>query len=1108
MQIPSPAPRPAPRIPRAFGVTLFLALLLVVACLGGATGAPAHLRQNGPASVSPNECFANGSFSQTDAGGKPAVWAAQLDKTAAFEHVDGHTAIKYTQNQTFQWDMPGKPIWNTDYVFTFRVKGQDAPKERLCLWTQLPDQHEPPNGPLFTEFWQGTFDWKTVQLRFHMPSGIARFMVFFNGANGQGASWLTDFSMRPVDDAPLELDTAGPSLGSADVERLTWIWKQAGFPWTSRKMTVDQIKPGSREEVWFRRTITCPDGMTNPQAVFVGDDSAGLSVNGKDVGSNQMVQDIKRVLLDNKLHSGQNTVLFKVVNTMGPGGLLGRIEWQNADGTRTQVPTDGKWECSEDTGNSWRPASEAASPAPAPAQFHWVYPHLALLSYGIVYAVPADLKGARLATRATGGLRVEADGKTILQAESEGQLIKADLGSQVQGAKQIRFVFEDICRAPAGQIAFEIKQGDAYKQVAVGGLLTDDGHAPATVQTLYSERTWPIDVGAFEAAATRPIPDRSLRMEDWAQKALAGSQQLWKVGGAAGAFAGFGDMTAGNGDVTLPLNDLKQCPLGLEAKTRPELTFHFNLDAVPANGAAFALGVEDADPVVTSVGVFVNGILCGNPQVFGYSQVPGARPVRRYWLVTIPAERFRKGANALTLRLLPSYYQAGGPGAENQAEDYVRQFRLGDRTSNPYGSTAWLHWDTLSLSALAQPISDSINGRPVWMGVNIGYLHLGGTAEWKQFILRDLCYMGLEQAGSPLRMGVWDQGMLGKLNASEPALPAGSSAGDFLFSTLRDKGMKPYLVMEPGRNVNSWDDFQKSNEVAVIKRYGKYVDAVEIGNEVDNPYYGWNARTLGLAYAEIQKQSACGQALKAASPDAKFQIMGEGWYHAWDFSTIDAQARQETPQDPGWTDYLGSHDYGKSYIVPAITYYTLYGSAAPKPIWVTECGAYTADDDHIGDFDLNLRGNIGFATFIVQYLLHPYNAEMRHFSMLSAVGADAQVLEKARCYRRLIHTFAMHGAPLPWTYADPTAMKDRLVVVNPVDTGKVYKISFINYSHDAQQIDVRVTMPKSGALTATRYGDGKTVAEGSKQVALTASPQIEFKETLAPGETVEYLAPK
>jgi hypothetical protein len=238
------------------------------------------------------------------------------------------------------------------------------------------------------------------------------------------------------------------------------------------------------------------------------------------------------------------------------------------------------------------------------------------------------------------------------------------------------------------------------------------------------------------------------------------------------------------------------------------------------------------------------------------------------------------------------------------------------------------------------------------------------------------------------------------------------------------------------------------------------------------------------------------------------KIIGQGWYFAWDFSVIDAQARQDAPEDLSWTDGLNAHNYGKSYILEEVGYYLLYGVNLPKPLWVTECGAWSSDINDASAFDADLRGDLAFATNLAVYVPHPYDEDSPHFSLFSAQSKDAVIRERANSFRRLVHTFGLHGNPRSWSYTNDSVMKDKLVFINPVDAGKWFKVSFVNYEHAPVPIDLNVALPLSGPTAATRYGNGRTVAEATRQVTLQANSQIHFQETLEPGESVEYLITK
>ncbi|HEX2949065.1 MAG TPA: hypothetical protein VHV83_05800, partial [Armatimonadota bacterium] len=811
---------------------------------------------------SPNECFPNGGFEQVDGAGKVNVWSGSVGGANAFEVADGNRFLRVSNGMKFEWENPEKIIANTDYILSFRVKGDNVKWSRLCLWTRLPDRHEPPNGPLFTTPWKGTFDWIPMQLRFRMPEGITRFIIFFDGMGNGATSWIDDISIHPVNDTPLELDTNGPCYGSTERDRLAWIWSEPGFPWNSTRMGKDTGKAVPHQEAVFRRTITCPAGMTNAKAVFIGDDQATLSVNGITVGSNGAVQDVAVYSLAALLKPGKNAVSFRVINDFGPVGLLGRIEW-TANGKRELVTTNEQWECSVDGGKTWKPAALVASPVPAVASFSWVYPQLENVNYPLTYPIPDNCTAVRMAIRATGSFRVLGDNKVIANGASCGQITKVDLTDGLKGSKNLTISLVDICQPPAAQALVQFQQGDQVKTATLGDFSTVTGAKAAKVSALFSPKSWPLNVAAFESASTRPQNDLTGRLAPWAESLLAGSTKVFQIGTDDNSSAEFADFAKGNETVAAPVDNAKLFAKGLEGKLQPQETIAFAVKSVPANGAALVLDVEDADAMVSTVGVFVNGILCGTPQVIGYDQVPGGRLTNRAWVVTIPKERFVVGQNTITLRLLPSFYRTDLKTPENQAEEYIRALNLRDRKENPYPTSSWVQWDTIYLAALAKPAAEPINGRPVWMGTNLGYLVFNGLKPWDEYVLRDLAYLGMRQSSSPIRIGIWDNNQFGKFNAADPALPNGVSVGEHQLSTLKDLGLRPYLLMDPGRDINSMADVPNGLTVKILQRYGQYIDMMEIGNEVDHPNYGWDAKSLAMAYTTIQKEAVCGQAAKA-----------------------------------------------------------------------------------------------------------------------------------------------------------------------------------------------------------------------------------------------------
>ncbi|XHR27412.1 MAG: hypothetical protein ACFUZC_15875 [Chthoniobacteraceae bacterium] len=1068
------------------------------------------------AEEAPGELIPNGNFGELDANGKIRFWSGKVNPKS-FAEIDGVQALRLPPGTSLNWEMPGQVVWNTEYVLRFRVKSEGGERHQaICLWNRLPDMHEPPPGGMInTKDWStaDAKDWSWRETRYKMPFGVTRFIAFFNGIQPDGpATYFTDFSLKPLNDHVVKLDPKGPSYGSASREQLQWIWYEPGFKWNSQAMGRDVgtalPKP---EHVLFRRTLQFPKGATNVQAVFCGDDVAKLYVNRREVAYTEGASDIARVSLDRLFQDGANEVSFDVTNRFGPGGMLGRIEWTLGN-TKYYFPTNTNWECSSDDGVTWKTASIAALPTPLPSESRWVYPHMEELTQTYAINVPAGVGAIRATVRATGGFHFSQEGRNLTpELSSVGIPMQLEI-SDAHAGQPLELSLTDMCQPPVGQAALEWKIGDHWERHELGEFQEKSGAKPTVVQAAYPSKSWPINVGGFEAAATRPLRDLSQNKEDWAEKVFSKSKELWSIGFDNRSVDEFGEVSKASKTANVPVANLSQFPSGLFGKLFPEETLRFHLDKAPQYGAVFALNVYDASAIVTTVGVYLNGVYVGSPNVLGYSMKPGVRPGNRVYLVTIAPERFAAGDNELTLRIEDSYYHQVNMARQNQAEEYTRNMGLGSLPPE-LPASEWLRWDSLSLREMNEPIATPINGRPAWFGTNIGIAVLRNAAIWNDYLKRDLGYLGMDYIEAPIRWGIWDKGQMRSMLKPLPGQAEGQCGADLVLSEMNEKGMKPHMILEPGRGCANWEDFEKSNEVEAVKRFGQYFDTIETGNEVDHPNYGWDSLSISKAYGNIMKATACGQALKKYSPNPRTKILGQGWYFAWDFSVLDAAQRQAAPNDPGFADILSAHSYGKSYIIPAVAYWNLYGPVPPKPIWVTECGAYTQSLTDIYDFDANLRGNLSFATAVLEYRVHSSGMDVsgaheRSFCLFEGESPEAKLLEKGRCYRRLIATYGLHGTPLPWKASQPAEIVGKQVFVNAVDAGKAYKIMFANYEHTPVHLALKVQLPKPGTFEAMRYGDGETVDQGSKSVHLQARPQLDFDETLATGETVEYLIPK
>ena len=66
-------------------------------------------------------------------------------------------------------------------------------------------------------------------------------------------------------------------------------------------------------------------------------------------------------------------------------------------------------------------------------------------------------------------------------------------------------------------------------------------------------------------------------------------------------------------------------------------------------------------------------------------------------------------------------------------------------------------------------------------------------------------------------------------------------------------------------------------------------------------------------------------------------------------------------------------------------------------------------------------------------------------------------------------------------------------------------LNFVNFEATPETLDVRVTLPRSGNFQAERIGAGDTWKSADSTQNLTGNPDIELKESLGPGESVQYI---
>ena len=120
--------------------------------------------------------------------------------------------------------------------------------------------------------------------------------------------------------------------------------------------------------------------------------------------------------------------------------------------------------------------------------------------------------------------------------------------------------------------------------------------------------------------------------------------------------------------------------------------------------------------------------------------------------------------------------------------------------------------------------------------------------------------------------------------------------------------------------------------------------------------------------------------------------------------------------------------------------------------------------------------------------------------------------------RRLNLAYATHGKPLVYELTNKSELADKLVYFRGVDTSTLpalpgsgaksdkILLNFVNFGTSTQTIHAKVTMPEAALYEGERFGAGDTYASARTYLTgLQAAPELEFKETLLPGEAVQYI---
>ncbi|CAH1215812.1 hypothetical protein PAECIP111892_04185 [Paenibacillus auburnensis] len=609
--------------------------------------------------------------------------------------------------------------------------------------------------------------------------------------------------------------------------------------------------------------------------------------------------------------------------------------------------------------------------------------------------------------------------------------------------------------------------------------------------------------------------------------ALPDGNVLWQLGqrdGSAGEFAASGSSDAKkiyNAVSTVAkAAELKSVPSGLRGDTNPELIITYNLNKIPANGVLFRVSILDAYKSVPQMSIFSNHQLSGMIQIAGVAGTDSKYTFRKTYELYIPKEQLVLGSNELKLRTTRGIY-----------------------SSSMEDKYDWWTWDSLSLESLNAPIKEPIHG---------SYTLTGTMVNNKQFYFDEGAVTHLPYVMKWL--GVAYSGNIMRTSCASDVGRSCSNMEDY-YKVLRDYNMQSVALYLYTGDIKLKADGSLPEEAEkkltdYFKQYGSYFQYYEVDNE---PGLFNRSKAVNLAIANWLNKKG-----KSIAPH--LQTVAPGWAYWPNYSADSCGNQRGTVKqcgDPdGWerdpeqrneleevTDLTNGHSYGESYIFSNGGSFTenlkTFGGAADglgKKMLTTEFGTsdshvdayqYGASEPTAAVFDRIMRAHIGYADMFVQHAaffknfsLFKYGFNLEEYDPAKTEIYYTKTNEDSRVsiMRRLSLTYATHGTPLTYQISNKDQLADKLVYVRAVDTSTLTPlagsgatsnkllINFVNFEETTQKVSVKVTMPKKTVYEGERFGNGDTYEEARSYISgRSATPVLEFNETLAPGEAVQYI---
>ncbi|MFF2911878.1 discoidin domain-containing protein [Paenibacillus sp. NPDC057934] len=594
-----------------------------------------------------------------------------------------------------------------------------------------------------------------------------------------------------------------------------------------------------------------------------------------------------------------------------------------------------------------------------------------------------------------------------------------------------------------------------------------------------------------------------------------GSAREFAVSGSSGAKAEFQVASSG-----VRATSLKSIPSGLDGTTEPELSIDYQLDKIPVNGVLFRVSILDAYKAVPQMSVFSNRQLSGIIQIAGVAGAEDQYNFRKTYELYIPKEQLQVGSNELKLQVTRGLYSSS-------AEDKFN----------------WWTWDDLSLESLNEPIKEPIHG---------SYTLTGTMVNNKQFYFDDGAVAHLPYVMKWL--GVAYSGNIMRASCASDVGRSCSNMKDY-YKVLKDYNMQAVALYLYTGDIKLKDDGSLSDEAAkkltdYFRQYSPYFQYYEVDNE---PGLFNRSKAVNLAVAQWLNTEG-----KEIAPYLKTVAPGWAYWPEYQQNSCGNQKGgvRECGDPDGWerdpgqrleleqvTDLTNGHSYGDSYIFSNGGSFTenlkTFGGAADglaKKMLTTEFGTsdshvdayqYGATERTAAVFDRIMRAHIGYADMFIQHAAffkdfslfkYGFNLEEHDPAKTEIYYTKNNEDSRVSIMRRLSLAYATHGAPLTYEVTNKAALDDKLVYVRAVDTSTLdplagsgatsnkVLVNLVNFENTVQTVSVNVTMPKAVVYEGERFGNGNTYEEARSYVTgKKASPVLSFKETLAPGEGVQYI---